>query len=277
MENQLYYNQWREFTTVVLRKPGKPNYETPKAYWPITLISTMAKVLTSIVAESLSQIAEQHQLLPKNHFGGRPGQNSIDAIHYLVDKILTAWRSDKVVSVLYLDVEGAFPNVSPKRLIHNLKKRRFPTTIINFVKMLLTNRKTRLQFNDYTSKIIHVKNGIGQGDPLSMILYIFYNADILDIPNITTKEDAMGYVDDIDFIVITKNFQETTKIIRDMTTRQDGRHQWSITHNSLFGVPKSIITHYSRRTIKDPNSDNQLILLPRPVLILDGQTVQETN
>ena len=86
MENQLYYDQWREFTTVVLRKPGKPNYETPKAYRPIALISMMAKVLTSIVAESLSQIAEQHQLLPKNHFRGRPGQNAIDAIHYLADK-----------------------------------------------------------------------------------------------------------------------------------------------------------------------------------------------
>ena len=110
-----------------------------------------------------------------------------------------------------------------------------------------------------------------------MILYIFYNADILGIPNITTNEDAMGYVDDINFIVIAKNFQETTKIIRDMMTRQDGGHQWSITHNSLFGVPKSAITHYSRRTIKDPNSDNQLIPLPRPALILDSQTVQETN
>ena len=30
----------------------------------------MAKVLTSIVAENLSQIVKQHHLLPKTHFGG---------------------------------------------------------------------------------------------------------------------------------------------------------------------------------------------------------------
>ena len=111
---------------MVLRKPGKPNYETPKAYWPITLILMMAKILTSIVAESLSQIAEQHQLLPKNHLGGRPGRNAIDAIHYLVDKILTAWRSDKVVSALYLDIEGTFFNASPEQLIHNPKEEKSP-------------------------------------------------------------------------------------------------------------------------------------------------------
>ena len=177
-----------------------------------------------------------------------------------------------------MDIEGASPNTSPKRLIHNLKKRRVPTTIINFVKMLLINRKTRLQFDDYTSNIIHVRNGIGQGDPLSMILYIFYNADILDIQNITTKEDAMGYVDDINLVAIAKNFQETTN----NQGHDDKARGWpTMEHNSqsLFRLPKSAIaiTHYSRRTIQDPNLDNQLIPLPRPALILDGQTVQEVN
>jgi len=27
-----YYSGWQVFTTVVLRKPGKPNYKVPKAY-----------------------------------------------------------------------------------------------------------------------------------------------------------------------------------------------------------------------------------------------------
>lgn len=60
-----YYDPWREFTTIVLRKPGKLNYEIPKAYRPIALISTMAKVLTSIVAENLSQVVKQNHLLLK--------------------------------------------------------------------------------------------------------------------------------------------------------------------------------------------------------------------
>jgi hypothetical protein len=60
LELNTYYDPWREFTTIVLRKPGKQSYETPKAYRPIALISTTAKVLTSIVAENLSQIVEQH-------------------------------------------------------------------------------------------------------------------------------------------------------------------------------------------------------------------------
>jgi len=118
-----YYDPWREFVTVVLRKPGKPSYETPKAYRPIALLSTLAKVLTAIVAEDISRLAEEHQLLPKTHFGGRPGRTTTDAIHYLVQRIKDAWRKGNVVSILFLDVEGAFPNAVTDHLLHNLKKR----------------------------------------------------------------------------------------------------------------------------------------------------------
>ena len=211
-----YYDPWREFTTVVLRKPGKPSYEVPKAYRPIALISTTAKVLSSIVAENLSQVVETNQLLPKNHFGGRPGRLTTDAVQYLVHRICETWQSNKVISVLFLDVEGAFPNAVTTQLIHNLKKRRIPTAIVNFVEKLLTNRKTRLKFDDYISDIINITNGIGQGDPLSMLLYILYNADLLNLPDDPTNEDALGYVDNIALISVGEDFEETTNSLRNL-------------------------------------------------------------
>lgn len=202
----VYHNPWREFTTVVLRKPGKPSYVVPKAYRPIALLSTLAKVLTSLVAEIISNLVETYQLIPKTHFGGRPGQTTTDAIHYLVNKIKTAWREDQVVSVLFLDVEGVFPNAVTGRLIHNLKKRQIPSMLVRFVASLLSNRRTKIRFDDYTSETIEIINGIGQGDPLSMLLYIIYNADLLEIPDNNLVEDAIGYVDDIAILAIGSNF-----------------------------------------------------------------------
>jgi hypothetical protein len=87
-----YNSTWQEFTTAVLRKPGKPSYEVPKAYRPIALICTMAKVLTGLIAEDVVYMTEKHKLLPDMHFGGRPGRMTTDAIHVLVDKIKNAWR-----------------------------------------------------------------------------------------------------------------------------------------------------------------------------------------
>ena len=177
LELGYYFKPWRESITVVLRKPGKPNYSAPKAYRPIALLCTAAKLLTAIIADEMSRLVEEHQLLPKTHFGGRPSRSTTDAIHYLVHKVKEAWRKGKVASILFLDVEGAFPNAVTDRLIHNLKKRRIPTAYVNFVKQLLNDRTTKLKFDDFVSEPIKIENGIGQGDPLSMILYIFYNAD----------------------------------------------------------------------------------------------------
>ena len=80
----IYHAGWQEFTTCVLRKPGKPNYKVPKAYRPIALLCTMAKVLTSIVSENLISVTERHQLLPDTHFGGRPCRSTTNAVHLLV-------------------------------------------------------------------------------------------------------------------------------------------------------------------------------------------------
>jgi len=106
----------------VLRKPGKPNYEVPKVYRPIALLSTMAKVLTGIVAEDMS--------------------------HHLIGKIKGVWRKGSVVSILFLDIEGAFPNAVTNRLIHNLRRRRIPEQYVRFIKKLLTGRHTKLKFDN---------------------------------------------------------------------------------------------------------------------------------
>ena len=143
-----YYKPWNKFFMIVLRKLGKPNYKTPKAYRPIALIPTMARLLISIIAKQLSNIVEQHQLLPKNHFSGHPGHSTTDTIHYLFNKIHKAWNENKVASILFLDIEGTFPNAINTQLIHNMKKRQIPSSIIKFVQHLLANRKTRLIFDD---------------------------------------------------------------------------------------------------------------------------------
>jgi ribonuclease HI/exonuclease III len=272
-----YYDPWREFTTVVLRKPGKPNYETPKAYRPIALLSTLAKVLTAIVAEDISRLAEKHQLLPKTHFGGRPGRTTTDAIHYLVHRIKEAWRKNKVASILFLDVEGAFPNAVTERLLHNLKKRRIPTIYINFIKQLLTGRRTKLKFDDFLSESIDILNGIGQGDPLSMILYILYNADLLDIPTYEENEDSLGFVDDVALIAVGDDFTETTGRLERMMVEEGGGLQWSHEHNSKFEVSKSVILHATRRTQADPDDEETRIPLHRPQLMIQGKHIQEVT
>jgi hypothetical protein len=93
----------------------------------------MWKVLTAVIANQITFLTESQQLLPANHFGGRPGHTTTDAMHLLMLKIKSAWRAGKVASALFLDIEGAFPNTVLERLIHNLRKWKIPSKYINFI------------------------------------------------------------------------------------------------------------------------------------------------
>jgi len=240
-----YYDPWRESIMVMLRKPGKANYELPKAHCPIVLLSTIAEVLTMLVTEDISRLVECHQLLPKTHFGECPGRTTTYAVHYLTQRIKGAWQKGNVASILFLDVERAFPNIVTDRLIHNLKKRRIPAVYMDFIKQLLTRRHTRLKFNDFISESINILNAIGQGDPLSMILYIIYNADLLEITGDKENKNSLGYVDDIAPVAVGKDVKETNRRLRHMMTKEDGRLQWSKDHNSRFEATKSVVLHAS--------------------------------
>jgi ribonuclease HI/exonuclease III len=262
-ENRLLYDPWKHFTTVVLRKPGKPRYDIPKAYRPIALLNTLWKVLAGIIAEHLTYYTEKYQLLPDHHFGGRPSRTTTDALHLLTYRTKDAWRKRKVASVLFLDIEGAFPNAVPEKLIRNMNKRGVPTKIINLTANMLTNRETRLRFDDHTSDAIPINNGIGQGDPLSMGLYQYYNADLLSVPT-EANQLAIAYVDDAIIFASGNTFEDTHRDLVDMMTKENGVIEWSLDHNSPLEFTKLALIDFSHHSKR----------LPRPPLILPHGTVE---
>jgi len=257
-KQKLIYKPWKSFITVVLRKPGKPRYDAPKAYRPIALLNTLWKVLMAVIAEQLTFITEKHQLLPANHFGGRPGHTTTDAMHLLANTIKMSWRAGKVTLALFLDIEGAFPNAVPSRLEHNLCKCCIPRKIVDFIHNMLWGRVTTLKFDGYMSEPINIDNGIGQGDLLSMGIYQYYNADLLDIPK-DKGESMMAYVDDLVMIAIADTFQEAHEKLLSMMTREGGAGKWSTIHNSPLKYSKLMLVDFAHSS-----SSKQRVLLSLP-------------
>ena len=249
LELGTYYKPWRTSTTVVLCKPGKPHYNIPKAYRPIALLNTMSKVLTVLMANLMIFYTETHQLLPAHHFGGRPGRTTMDAVHPLVHKIKDTWCNCQVTAVLFLDIEGAFPNTVTSKLVHSMKKRHLPKVLVNFVKMMLDKRATRLPFDDHMLDPILLDKGNGQGDPLSMALYQYYNADILKIPS-SPHELVEAYVDSAILTATAKTFKEVHNVLADMMNRPGGMIEWSKSHNSSIEYSKLALINFAHPGVK---------------------------
>ena len=233
--------------TVVLRKQGKSDYQLAKSYRPVALLNTLGKFLESVVARRISYAVETEGLLPRTHLGGRRGISTDHAIHIIIDRIKTSWGKGKpVVSLLMLDVSGAYDNVSHARLLHNLKKRRLGH-FVPWVKAFLTNRSTRIRMPEGMSDTISTPTGIPQGSPISPILYLIYNADLVE--NCGTGITSNGWVDDVCFMAKGDSERENIKKLKTACRKAD---QWAERHASVFDPKKYALIHFVNTKEVDP-------------------------
>ena len=72
--------QWRTAKIMPLKKPGKATYAKAKLWRPMSLLSTLGKILEAVVAKRISFMAEKHSLLPENHFGARKRRSAEQVI-----------------------------------------------------------------------------------------------------------------------------------------------------------------------------------------------------
>jgi len=250
---------FKDAVTVVLRKPKKEDYTQAKAYRPIALLSTLGKVMETIIANRLSYLADVHHLLPTRHTGGRKLASTDHAMHFLLQRIHKAWSEGEVASLLLLDVSGAYDNVSAERLLHNLRKRRVDNRINAWVKSFLEGRSTTLKLQEYTAPSAPIQTGIPQGSPVSPILYLFYNADLIEQCK-TNETEAVGYIDDVSILAVGRNAQSNCKTLKNIHRKAE---VWAAKHGSQFAPAKYELVHFTR----DPNANcTHALRLPHAVI-----------
>jgi endonuclease/exonuclease/phosphatase (EEP) superfamily protein YafD len=279
-------------TTIALQKQGKTaeQKKTTKAYRPIALLNTVGKILESVIAERIHFYLEVvHISPPPTHFGGRKNRSADEALHFIVETIYTAWNQGYKVTIISLDVSGAFDYVSHPRLLHNLRKRGFGGKWAAWIHSFLSDRQIQLRMPDWTSDIRDIKAGIPQGSPLSPPLYILFNADLVELgdPIVTLDWDmarwtptshkapaarSAGWIDDINYMVIGETAYRKIKT-RSLLLQCA---IWSKKHGSLFDFKKFQLLHFvppgTRRTKEaaeqwsttydDPQTGNSYIIEP---------------
>ncbi|GFF80079.1 predicted protein [Aspergillus lentulus] len=233
---------------LTLRKPGKGDYGQLKSYRPVALLNTLGKVMESILARRLSYVVEKHNLLPPQHMGGRRGVSTEQAIHILLERIHTTWKlmPSHVASVLFLDVSGAFDHVSHTRLLHNLRKRKIDRDIVGWIASFLGNRTTTIRMGGIESEPYTVAVGIPQGSPLSPILYLFYNADLLEAAADSDIQTS-GWIDDVYFFTSSTSTEQNCRNLERAHRRAEA---WARTHGSKFSPTKYQLMHFTRSRTK---------------------------
>ena len=207
--NEAYLpHQWREAKIIPLKKPDKPDYRVAKAWRPIALLSTLGKICEEVMAERLSYVVEKYNLLPRNHFGARRRRLAKQALTLIQEKIYKAWRSKKVFSLLSFDVMGAYNGVLASRLIQRMRNHRIPERWLRWIKAFYSNRSVLMMLKGRELALENLPfHGVPQGSPLSPILYLFFNADLVE-REITDREGSVAFIDNYTVWVIGNHARE---------------------------------------------------------------------
>src|SRR5690606_25626385 len=135
-----------------------------------------------------------------------------DAILALVNDVENNWNKKLVTSALFLDVKGAFDNVSCVCLLQTMQQMRILTPLVHWVEHFITERSIQLVFYGQQEELVPVETGIPQGSPVSPVLFLIYLKPLFDTlekkhPNLQFP----SYIDDVAVIATGRTLAVNVK------------------------------------------------------------------
>ena len=147
-------------------------------YRPISLLSSLSKILEKIVANSLVNHLEINNLLYDNQYGFLRGRSTLHNITKLTTKISQDLNEKKFVIGIFLDLKKAFDTVSHDILLSKLKKLGITGTPLKWFTSYLSNRSQFTEIGGFKSSELAIDISVLQGSILGPILFLCFINDL---------------------------------------------------------------------------------------------------
>jgi hypothetical protein len=234
--------QWRNAEVIFLPKPGKDDYTERRAFRPISLMPFLFKTLERLVKWKI----EAHALsFHKHQHAFRKSHCTENALSYVVDRLEKAISEKQTALVVFLDIKGAFDNLSSEVIAHGMYKHEVDDDITGWMQGYLNHRFCRVKGSKQYFRLI---KGTGQGGILSPMIWNFVMDTFLEIFH-THAAEAIAYADDGALVIIHEDTDTAQHL---MQTALDKAQSWAETVGLEFSISKTKAMLFSRE--KDPPS-----------------------
>ena len=165
--------------TVIIPKPNKESYSTPKSFHPIVLLNTTGKLIEKVISNHLQFHIVDNGFLNPNQLGSIRQRSTTDAGIYLTYLIRAGWLKQCHTSIIAFDIAQFFPSLNHSFLFTCLKKAGLNTNVMGFFDSYHTGHSTSYSWNQFSSPYFNINVGVGQDSALSPILFAIYLALII--------------------------------------------------------------------------------------------------
>ena len=162
----------------IYKQKGGPT--DPENYRPITLLSCLGKLFTSIINNRLQLFIEKYDKISLNQAGFRKGFSTVDHIFALNMLINLIQNRRKKLFCAFIDLKRAFNTVWRDGLFYKLKLLDINGKCCNVVKSVYRNVKSCVSVNGKSSGFFLCNIGVRQGENLSPLLFLIFLNDLED-------------------------------------------------------------------------------------------------
>ena len=191
--NEKIPETWATTVTVPIFKKGCK--ENPKNYRPISLLNTVTKLFTCLLANRIQQLTEEEGIIHDNQAAYRKGRGCEDHVFTLnaiiqrqLNKKMNTWGKGKSQAkygklyACFIDLAGAFDSCNHDLLWKRLDEEGLSSKIIMKIRELYGNAKTRIRANGKLTEDVQILKGVLQGETLSPTLFnLFLNKIVTEL------------------------------------------------------------------------------------------------
>jgi exonuclease III len=203
-------------STITLIPKNNSQKKTTNDYRPISITNFEYRIITKILCERIKNI--NTFIFSEVQTCSIENRKIHHTIHLTRDIITDANIKNKPLNIVAIDQRKAFDKISHNYIFKVLKKIGIGQRILSLIETLYNGSYTKIDINGNYSEDIIIRNGIKQGCPLSMWLYILaieqlflkikanekitgYRLNILDKQEIKCR----AYADDVTMMVKDHN------------------------------------------------------------------------
>lgn len=271
-----------EFITqgITYIQPKSKTTQDPANYRPITCLSTLYKIITSLITSKIYTHLEEKHIMSEEQKGCRKNSQGCKE-QLVIDSIILkqAEFNQRNLHMCYIDYQKAFDSIPHSWLLHVLEIYKINPKIIIFLSNAMKSWRTRIVLSTENNKLetpeINIKTGIFQGDSLSALWFCL----ALNPLSNTLKNSQIGfqlkhnkktlntinhlfYVDDLKLYAPTRNKLEqlihiTEKISEDIQMK--------------FGLTKCKTIHIEKGKLVNEDS-----IQTTSQGLIESMTVEET-
>lgn len=231
----------------IYKNKGSPSDYS--CYRPISILSTLSKVIEKIVYKNIYTHLTDHSLLTEKQSGYRKYHSTEQQLLYLTHNIYKSLDTGKDFTAIFLDIAKYFDKIWHKGLLFKCKNDfGLSGKLLEWLESYLKDRHQSVKINDTLSAHQIINAGCPQGSVLGPLLALMY----LDGLSKQIKNDILLFADDTSLYA----FHETTDLRTIQLSLQDdldtihkyGR-DWAITFNTAKTVQ---LTFSLKRDHKPP-------------------------